>query len=174
MIKFPTNNCQKGKSIGNFGARQEWLESISWIKQPTGKPWGSLVKGLPSATLKFSLHNCLWAVMNITGMTMSSAHTHRLGDRKSIYIFIYISKLTPATWLHRCITQRNPFESLTSGEMIRKCTKVNGAIHIKGLIPMIWMEDNHEANQGRSYKLFCLVIYAVHLLPVERVSWSGM
>lgn len=23
VIKFPTNNCQKGKSIGNFGARQE-------------------------------------------------------------------------------------------------------------------------------------------------------
>lgn len=66
---------QKGKSIRNFRARKEWLESISWIQQPDGKPSGSLVKGLPSTTLKFSLHNCLWAVMNITDMTKSSAHT---------------------------------------------------------------------------------------------------
>lgn len=155
MIKFPTNNCQKGKSIGNFGARQEWLESISWIKQPTRKPWGSLVKGLPSATLKFSLHNCLWAVMNITGMTMSSAHTFAQQEIENQYIYIQANPCHMATLLFHCyITHRNIFEKPNILEMIRKCTKVNSAIHIRGLISMIWMEDDHEANQGLSYKLF--------------------
>lgn len=51
-------------------------------------------------------------------------------------------------------THRNILEKLNILEVIHKCTKVNSAIHIGGLIHMIWIEENHEVNQDLSYKLF--------------------
>lgn len=69
-----------------------------------------------------------------------------------------------------CSTHRSIFKKLNILKMIHKCTKVNSAIHSSGLIHMIWKEDNHEANQALSYKLFVLVIYAVHLVHAEGIS----